>query len=61
MVLTSSFASSGATVRDATLACSASMDFFKDSLTFNEEIDKDHFYVAFGYFSPSYNRNLPTP
>ena len=36
--LTSSFgASSGARVCDAVLACSASKDFCKDSLTFNDE------------------------
>ena len=34
-------ASSGARVCDAVLACSASKDFCKDSLTLNDEIGQD--------------------
>ena len=38
LVFTSLGASSGARVRGAALACSASKDFCKDSLTLNDEI-----------------------
>jgi len=44
LVLASSIgASSGARVSDAVLACSASKDFCKDSLTLNDEIGQRRF------------------
>ena len=63
MVLTSSFgASSGATVRDATLECSASKDFCKDSLTLMTKLTKTvPALLLCTFFPTAYNRNYPTP
>ena len=52
VVLTSNFGASSGARCDAVLACSASKDFCKDSLTFNDEIGQRRFHRYSRVLSP---------